>query len=61
MKKDATFSVEEVYRKGYDKLTIITDPETGVQYLQSTVATASGTGVALTPLLQSDGTLQLTK
>lgn len=52
MTESNQFTIEQVYAKGKQELAVITDVTTGQQYLQTTIITASGSSVALTPLLK---------
>ncbi|MGM0240576.1 DUF6440 family protein [Enterococcus sp. AZ103] len=52
MTDSKNFTIEQVYAKGKQELAVITDLTTGQQYLQTTIITASGSSVALTPLLK---------
>lgn len=52
MTESNKFTIEQVYAKGKQELAVITDVATGQQYLQTTIITASGSSVALTPLLK---------
>ena len=57
MANNIEFEVEKVYKGRTNEIFVITDPETQVQYIQTIVIGSDGKGVAITPILEPDGSI----